>query len=234
MKLGDEIADKLMDYIPKGIDPDKAAVPQVSVFYRKAFNNISNRLRDRQELFDNPFLTNLNPSKNNAKILADGIFDVAKKYGYPGAWDGELNYSTTILIQDVPLAMVEKGAWAKDLRYWLYAGTVGALNRTVQKLDKEMKDDWITDHLCGVFIDIKDEYKRRMNPAYETEQILKSGDCYGGSYATKLVNISGRDIKGNSINAWVDATLANEDGSVKKQSILLPRQKLWLERAETK
>ena len=54
----------------------------------------------------------------------------------------------------------------------------------------EGKDDWITDALVGVLIDVKDEYKRRVNTAYEAIQIKKSGDCYDTRYRTQVVDVT--------------------------------------------
>jgi len=235
MKLGDQIASMLIPAIPDGTDPNKAAVPEISVIYRDVFLDIALKLRENQE--NRP---RFRKEKNLAEDLADGIFEVAKKYGYDSAWAGELNYAATVLIQDVPLAMVERKAWNTDLRYWLYSGTVGALTRTALGIDaiardpnaRNHRDDWITDQLVGVFTDVVDEYKRRVNPAYEIAQILRNGDCYGGSYHTSLIEVQGLDPEGNSVSAWIDATLTDGGGGVLKHNILLPRERLWKERAE--
>lgn len=121
--------------------------------------------------------------------LADTIYGVASKYGYEGAFLGELNYAITRLIQRVPQLMVAAGKWqAKDeLRYWLYAVTVEALIYAA---------DNTKDCGCGVggvFEDIKDEYKRRVNTSYEAAQIVKSGDCYDTPYYNRLMRIMDRD-----------------------------------------
>ena len=97
--------------------------------------------------------------------LANAICDVSIPYKYDGAFLGELNYSITRLIQRIPQLMVDKGFFKSALRYWIYAG------------------------IAGVLIDIKDEYKRRVNTSYEAAQIVKSGDCYDTPYYTKLVEI---------------------------------------------
>jgi hypothetical protein len=117
--------------------------------------------------------------------LAQTIFDVGDKYNYQGAFLGELNYAITRLIQRVPQLMVESGKWAKkdEIRYWLYAMTVEAL---IQAADL-FKGSGIG--IGGVFEDIKDEYKRRVNPSYEAAQIVKSGDCYDTPYYNRLVRI---------------------------------------------
>lgn len=115
--------------------------------------------------------------------LAQTIHDVGAKYGYEGAFLGELNYAITRFIQRVPQLKVQNGAWAQELRYWLYAATVEALTYA----SYETRDLGIG--VSGVFEDIKDEYKRRVNTAYEAEQILKSGDCYDTPYYTRLVEV---------------------------------------------
>lgn len=115
--------------------------------------------------------------------LARAVYDVGAKYGYEGAYLGELNYSITRFIQRVPQLKVQNGAWAQELRYWLYAATVESLTYA----SYETRDLGIG--VSGVFEDIKDEYKRRVNTAYEAEQILKSGDCYDTPYYTRLVEV---------------------------------------------
>jgi len=113
--------------------------------------------------------------------LAKAVFDVAKKYNYDGAFLGEANYAITRLIQEVPQAAVKLGKWKEELRYWVYAKTVEALIIASKEA--------YTSGMKGVFEDIKDEYKRRVNPSYETEQILKSGDCYDTPYYNKVVEL---------------------------------------------
>ena len=125
--------------------------------------------------------------------LAATIYDVAKKYNYQGAFLGELNYAITRLIQRVPQTKVGSKQWEgkSELRYWLYAITVEALTFAADKF----KDSGIG--IGGVFDDIKDEYKRRVNVSYEAAQIIKSGDCYDTPYYTRLVEV--RDDNGNLI-----------------------------------
>lgn len=100
-----------------------------------------------------------------AKNLADGIAKVSKKYAYDGAFVGELNYSLTRLIQHLPRSLQEIQGFKSELRYWIYASIV------------------------GVLVDVKDEYKRRVNTAYEAAQIEKSGDCYDTPYYTRLIDV---------------------------------------------
>jgi len=128
-----------------------------------------------------------------APYLVRVISEAGKQYGYQGAFLGELNYAITRLIQRVPQLMVKSGKWqAKDeLRYWLYAVTVEALIFTAQQMVTEGTG------IAGVFEDIKDEYKRRVNTAYEAAQIVKSGDCYDTPYYNRLMKIV--DKEGNEI-----------------------------------
>ena len=122
-------------------------------------------------------------SGSEEAVLAQAIHEVGAKYGYEGAYLGELNYAFTRFIQRVPQIKVKNGEWAQELRYWLYAATVEALTYTAY----ETKGLGLG--VSGVFEDIKDEYKRRINTAYEAEQIIKSGDCYDTPYYTRLVEV---------------------------------------------
>jgi len=121
------------------------------------------------------------------KLTASSIYDVGKKYDYEGAYLGELNYAMTRFIQRVPQIMVERGIWKDELRYWVYAATVEALTCTAYYTRT------LGIGVSGVFEDIKDEYKRRVNPAYEAAQIIKSGDCYDTPYYTRLVEVVDED-----------------------------------------
>jgi len=118
--------------------------------------------------------------------LAVVIWNMGQQYGYEGAFLGELNYAITRLIQRVPQIKVETGEWpAKDeLRYWLYAVTVQAL------IYASTYNAYNTIGIGGVFEDIKDEYKRRVNTSYEAAQIVKSGDCFDTPYYTRLVEVT--------------------------------------------
>jgi hypothetical protein len=128
--------------------------------------------------------------------LGKAIKNVSKKYGYEGAYLGELNYSITRLIQEVPQQMVKLGKWKEELRYWLYAVTVDSLISLANRNDLPVG-------VAGVFEDIKDEYKRRVNPAYEAVQIVKSGDCYDTPYHTVLVKAEGIDaVTGERVIGW--------------------------------
>lgn len=127
-------------------------------------------------------------------VFASVIVQVGAKYGYQGAFLGELNYAITRVIQRVPQVLAEQGkcglSVGKELRYWLYAMTVAALTTVSYSLA-------IMDELgvSGVFEDIKDEYKVRVNKSYEIEQILKSGDCYDTPYFNKVVEVRDENDK---------------------------------------
>ena len=132
------------------------------------------------------------PDSTPAQRLASQVYDVARSYGYKSAWLVDFNYSITRLIQIVPRQMVQNGSWKSEFRYWLYAMTVGAIEQSA--LDIRAKRvpsgaEWAIDGLFGVLVDIKDEYKRRDNTAYETMQIKKSGDAYDCPFRTELLEI---------------------------------------------
>lgn len=135
---------------------------------------------------------------SKAKILANEMFEVAKARDHRPSWLGEMNYSVTRLIQLVPRKMVEKGAWKEEFRYWLFAQTAGALERAALEINKKKIDEkltYILNGMVGALFDIKDEYKRRVNTAYEAVQIRKSGDCYDTPFHTELEDI--KDGGGN-------------------------------------
>ena len=141
------------------------------------------------------------------RALAESIVVAAKSYNQPGGFLGELNYALTRLIQLVPYCMYKKGLWKEALRYWLYAETVGALVRTSYETHSAFGNDWIANGLAGVFEDVKDEYKRRVNTAYEALQIRKSGDCYEKSpFHTQLVEFETAGVKG-----WIEIMLPQLD-----------------------
>lgn len=137
--------------------------------------------------------------------LAKAIYETGAKYEYEGAFLGEFNYAFTRFIQRVPQVKVQWGAWkmTDELRYWLYAETVAALvyaSRHTEDLDIAVD---------GVFIDIKDEYKWRVNRSYETAQIIKSGDCYDTPHYNKPVEVV--DEKGNHVgHVYVDLKRSEE------------------------
>jgi len=122
---------------------------------------------------------------NEEYKLALTISEVGKAYKYEGAFLGELNYAITRLIQEVPKRLVEQVKQKSELRYFIYALIVEALVRAANYFNA--REEMIG--IGGVFIDIKDEYKRRVNPGYEAAQIVKSGDCYDTPYLTKLIEV---------------------------------------------
>ncbi len=123
------------------------------------------------------------------QMLGKVIYDIAKKYNYKGAWLGELNYAVTRLIQEIPKELVKAGLATSELRYWYYAEVVGYLGALSFHYQSIRDTNWVDQGMAGVFTDIKDEYKRRVNVSYEAAQIIKSGDCYDAPYYTKLIEI---------------------------------------------
>lgn len=160
-------------------------------YYRQAFYEIGTILNSLQT--GHPVIGAANHLDVASVVMGTEIFKVGAKYSYQGAFLGELNYSITRLIQRVPQLMVESGKWpAKDeIRYWLYACTVEALINAADRFKG------LGLGISGVFEDIKDEYKRRVNTSYEAAQILKSGDCYDTPFYNRLVKIV--DESGNEI-----------------------------------
>lgn len=188
--LADEIAGRMID---------QRHTAEISTHYRRAFLEIAGYIEALEK-------NKAEAPASNAQQLAATIAEVAQGYGVKGGWTGELNYAITMLIQLVPHQMQCRKAWEESLRYWIYAETVGALTRTAYDLHARTSDDYIGNGLTGVFEDVKDEYKRRVNTAYEAAQILKSGDCYDYvPFRTQLV-----------------ATTAG--GAAGYQEVMLPRQ----------
>jgi hypothetical protein len=139
--------------------------------------------------------------------LASIIIETARGYGQQGGWLGELNYALTRLIQQVPFIMHRNQVWKEALRYWLYAETVGALTRTAYDIHSRYGNEWISNGLAGVFEDVKDEYKRRVNTSYEAAQIRKSGDCYYYSpFRTELVKFNV-----NGVDGWIEIMLPQQE-----------------------
>lgn len=128
---------------------------------------------------------NIDTVRDYAIALMDTVKTVGAGYGYEGAYLGELNYAITRLIQRVPALLAKNNKCGlvvgKELRYWLYAITVDALISAAQGEGEP--------GVNGVFEDIKDEYKVRVNKSYEIAQILKSGDCYDTPYFNKVVEV---------------------------------------------
>lgn len=154
--------------------------------YKQTFLKTANALRLLNSVLSGEIIHNSLEFK-----LAQAIYEVGAKYGYEGAYLGEFNYSFTRFIQRVPQIMVEKGVWKEELRYWLYAATVEGLTYAASKTE-----NWGIG-VSGVFEDIKDEYKWRVNRSYEAAQIIKSGDCYDTPYYGRLAEVVDED--GNHI-----------------------------------
>lgn len=97
--------------------------------------------------------------------LVEAIGEVSSRHGYEAAFAGELNYSLTRMLQEIPRELIKRGQIKEELRYWIQPLMYGVLN------------------------DVALEHKRRVNIAYEAAQILKSGDCYDTPYYTRLVEV---------------------------------------------
>lgn len=112
----------------------------------------------------------LNPA---IKQMSEAIATVAARHKYEGAFAGELNYTITRLIQEMPRELVKVGSISEEMRYW------------IQPL------------MYGVLFDVVLEHKRRVNVSYEAHQIVKSGDCYDTPYYTKLIEV--KDAMANHV-----------------------------------
>lgn len=99
------------------------------------------------------------------KAMVDAIGEVSMRHKYDGAFAGELNYSLTRLLQEIPRDLVERGQFNEEMRYWM------------QPL------------MYGVLLDVALEHKLRVNTAYEAAQIVKSGDCYDAPFYTRLAEV---------------------------------------------
>ncbi len=122
-------------------------------------------------------------------VLSKAIAEVSARHGYEGAFAGELNYSITRLLQEIPRDLMEKSQIKEELRYWL------------QPL------------MYGVLLDVVLEHKRRVNVAYEAAQIVKSGDCYDTPYYTRLIEIV--DQRGDHIG-YQEVMVKRSDATLKE------------------
>ena len=198
-----------MPYVPKN---DR---PAIDVAVEKLANQVADCIKGNETLLDAYYsafrytaesllwlLTRPRSTVNQETphgYLAVAIRDAGATHGYEGAFLGELNYAITRLIQRVPQIKVARNEWqdTDELRYWLYARTVEALTKTAAHAQ-----EWNTG-ISGVFEDIKDEYKWRVNRPYETAQIRKSGDCCDAPYYNKPAEVVDED--GNHIgHVYVD------------------------------
>lgn len=103
------------------------------------------------------------------QALADAIAEVSARHKYEGAFAGELNYSLTRLIQEIPRSLIKAGQLKEEMRYWTQPT------------------------MYGVLLDVALEHKLRVNTAYEAAQIIKSGDCYDTPFYTRLVEVVDED-----------------------------------------
>lgn len=171
-----EILDAVVETVAQNIASEITNNFSLIEKYKLLFDNIAITLK---LLYEGKVTTSDDPQIKLAKT----IYEQGEKYGYEGAFLGELNYAITRLIQRVPQIKVKSGDWKEEFRYWLYAATVDALTYAARRNSE------LGIGVGGAFEDIKDEYKRRMNIAYEASQIIKSGDCYDGPYYTRLVEV---------------------------------------------
>jgi len=179
----DGVVEVLADELASRLSEEMNGDTEVSSCYKGAFLAVARRLHSLQR-------GEKQRPRTKAEELAFEIFAGAEKYGYRGAWVGGLDYALTRLIQRVPVKMVEKGVWNEEFRFWVYVQTGGALERAAMTTNAEGgDDDWVSDALVAVLTDVKDEYKRRVNTAYEAVQIRKSGDCYTTPYRTEIVDV---------------------------------------------
>ncbi|QQG45716.1 MAG: hypothetical protein HYW89_02245 [Candidatus Sungiibacteriota bacterium] len=194
-----------MPYVPSEktsppADDRKTLDPAIEAVAQEAAETITNNL-SLIRVYKNIFLSvarllrgllidgHLSTAPDAEVKLAQAIYEVGKKYGYEGAQLGELNYSITRFIQRVPQILVEMGRWKEsdELRYWSDASMTEALICAA-----DVTKEWGLG-IGGVFEDIKDEHKERVNKAYEIAQILKSGDCYDTPYYSRIVEVVDED-----------------------------------------
>ncbi len=190
--LLDEKVSALADRIASELAEMKGTA-HISVLYERSILSIVNTLY-RLQIGKKGSIP-----KSTEDALAHAMFEISKKHDYDCPWLGELNYSLTRLIQLVPRKMVEKGAWKEELRYYIFAQTCGALERSALQMHKKITNkahSYIINGMVGALFDIKDEYKRRVNTAYEIIQIQKSGDCYDGPFHTELEEVVDKYHKG--------------------------------------
>ena len=183
-----EILDPFIDALAEDLARKITDNKTLSKTYTESFYKIGVLLRDI-------LLSGKETSgSSRERALAEAIYDVSQKYGYWGAHLGELNYSITRLIQRVPQIKVARGEWkdTDELRYWLYASTVSALTRASRRAEI-LSTEILGIDIDGVFEDIKDEYKWKVNRPYEIAQVLKSGDAYDTPFYMKVIELVDED-----------------------------------------
>jgi len=176
----DEAVEKLAESAARNITRNMMVIP----LYTRVFEDIAHSIKFFLDTRVRVGLSTLQ-IKTPTALVAVAICEASEWYDYEGAFLGELNYAITRFIQRVPQIKVELGDWDEEFRYWYYARTIEAL-RAGSLNAMHMKNG-----ISGVYEDVKDEYKRRVNVAYEAEQIIKNGDCYDTPYYTKLVEVIG-------------------------------------------
>jgi hypothetical protein len=187
-KKVEALAEEISEKLALGANNDT----DISVHYRRTLMTIAKVLLQLERG------KTTRKSSGRAQSVALEIFGEARDTSTDrGAWLGRFNYALTRFIQVVPEKMVQQGVWKEEFRYWVYAQTVGALSRSAMDIHTFGGDDWPTDGLVGVMVDVKDEYKRRVNAAYEAFQIRKAGDCYNTRYRTELSEV--KDVSGKVI-----------------------------------
>lgn len=127
--------------------------------------------------------------------LSEAIAEVSARHGYEAAFAGELNYSITRLLQEIPRSLIAAGQIKEELRYWL------------QPL------------MYGVLLDVALEHKRRVNVAYEAAQIEKSGDCYDTPYYTRLVEVWNRSGGTEEFVGYQEVMLKRSDNTLNKDIV---------------
>jgi hypothetical protein len=187
----DEEVEALAEEVSGALAREENRETEISVHYRQAFVAIGRALL-RMERGEKA------KARGRTRKLAVEVFGGSGEGPRDrGAWLGRLNYALTRLIQVVPQKMVQRGVWKEEFRYWVYAQTVGALARSAMEIHAVEGEGWPVDGLVGVLVDVKDEYKRRVNAAYESVQIRKAGDCYTTRYRTELSDL--RDAAGRVV-----------------------------------
>lgn len=97
--------------------------------------------------------------------LATEIANTSSKYGYKGAFAGDLNFAITRLIQILFRELTSTGESNSELRYWMQAV------------------------VYGILLDVVLEHKVRVNQSYEIAQMVKNGDCYDTPYYSKPIEV---------------------------------------------
>ncbi len=131
-----------------------------------------------------------------AQRMGTNLWEVAKRKGgsIKVDWLGNLNYCVTRLIQMVPHAMAERHGWKAEFNSTIYLVTSGALEQSALEVRTRYVPpniEWVLDGLVGVLFDIEDEYKRRVDTAYQAVRVSEVGDVYDAPFRTKVVATKG-------------------------------------------